>query len=103
MPQATTSGSTGFPPTCAGSLSGAAPHPTHAEEPMADLGNTSQAGTAHKHKMSSWITVIVLIVASIVLGFAFVMQSLPLAIVGLVLGVIGVVLGITGKIMDDAH
>jgi uncharacterized membrane protein len=70
---------------------------------MADLGNTSQADTAHKHKMTSWITVVVLIVSSIVLGFAFVMQSLPLAIVGLVLGVIGVVLGITGKIMDDAH
>lgn len=70
---------------------------------MADLGNTSMAGTAHKHKMTSWVTVILLIVSSIVLGFAFVLQSLPLAVVGLVIGVVGVVLGVTGKIMDDAH
>ena len=69
---------------------------------MADLGDTSQANTAHKHKMSSWITVGVLILASIVLGVAFLVQSIPLGIVGLVLGVIGIVLGITGKIMDDA-
>ena len=69
---------------------------------MADLGDTSQANTAHKHKMSSWITVGVLIASSVVLGVAFVLQSIPLGIVGLVLGVIGIVLGITGKIMDDA-
>lgn len=70
---------------------------------MADLGNSSQAGTANKHKTTSWITVGLLTVASIVLGFAFVLQSIPLAVVGVVLGVAGVVLGITGKIMDDAH
>ena len=69
---------------------------------MADLGDTSQANTAHKHKRSSWITVALLTVASIVLGFAFVLQSIPLAIVGGVLTVAGVVLGITGGIMDDA-
>jgi uncharacterized membrane protein YoaK (UPF0700 family) len=61
------------------------------------------ATEAHKHKTTSWITVGLLIVASIVLGFAFVLQSLPLTIVGLVIGVAGVVLGITGKILDDAH
>ncbi len=70
---------------------------------MADLGNTSQAGTAPKHKMTSWITVLLLILSSIVLGFALVLQSVPLGVVGLVLGVAGVVLGITGKIMDDVH
>ena len=69
---------------------------------MADLGDSSQANTAHKHKRSSWITVALLTVASIVLGFAFVLQSIPLAIVGGVLTVAGVVLGITGGIMDDA-
>jgi uncharacterized membrane protein AbrB (regulator of aidB expression) len=69
---------------------------------MADLGDTSQADTAHKHKTSSWITVGILTVASIVLGFAFVLQSIPLAIVGGVLLVAGIVLGITGGIMDDA-
>ena len=69
---------------------------------MADLGDTSQANTAHKHKMSSWITVAILIVASIVLGAAFILQSIPVGIAGVVLGIIGVVMGITGKIMDDA-
>jgi cadmium resistance protein CadD (predicted permease) len=70
---------------------------------MADLGETSRPDTAHKHKVTSWITVMLLVVASIVLGFAFVFQSIPLAVVGGVLGVAGIVLGITGRIMDDAH
>ncbi|TAL17573.1 MAG: hypothetical protein EPN99_11895 [Frankiales bacterium] len=70
---------------------------------MADLGDTSMAGTAHKHKLTSWITVAVLILSSVVIGVAFVVQSIPMGIVGVVVGVIGVVLGITGKIMDDAH
>ena len=69
---------------------------------MADLGDTSQANTAHKHKMSSWITVGILIVASIVIGVAFVVQSIPMGIVGVVIGIVGIVMGITGKIMDDA-
>jgi hypothetical protein len=69
---------------------------------MADLGDTSQANTAHKHKRSSWITVALITVASIVLGFAFVLQSIPLTVVGGVLLVAGVILGITGGIMDDA-
>jgi uncharacterized membrane protein AbrB (regulator of aidB expression) len=70
---------------------------------MADLGDTSQANTAHKHKRTSWITVALITVASIVLGFAFVLQSIPLAIVGGVFLLAGVVLGITGGIMDDAE
>lgn len=70
---------------------------------MADLGNTSQADTAHKHKLTSWITVLLISVSSIVLAFAFVLQSVPLAVAGGVVGLAGVVLGITGKIMDDAH
>jgi Na+/H+ antiporter NhaB len=69
---------------------------------MADLGDSSMADTAHKHKVTSWITVGVLVVASILLGLAMVLQSLPLAIVGGILTVVGIVMGITGKIMDDA-
>ena len=69
---------------------------------MADLGDTSQADTAHKHKRSSWITVGLITLATIVLGFAFVLQNIPLAIVGGVLLIAGIVLGITGGIMDDA-
>lgn len=70
---------------------------------MADLGESSMADTAHKHKVTSWITVGVLVLASILLGFAMVLQSLPLAVVGGILTVVGLVLGVTGKIMDDAH
>ncbi len=69
---------------------------------MADLGDSSQANTAHKHKTTSWITVGIITVASIVLGFAFVLRSIPLAVVGGVLLIAGIVLGISGGIMDDA-
>jgi hypothetical protein len=70
---------------------------------MADLGNSSQADTAHKHKATSWVTVALITVASIVLGFAFVLQSILLGVVGGVLLVAGIVLGVTGRIMDDAY
>ncbi len=70
---------------------------------MADLGETSRPDTAHKHKLTSWITVLVLVAASIVLGLAFVLQSVPLGVVGVVLGIVGLVLGVTGRIMDDAY
>ena len=70
---------------------------------MADLGNTSQADTAHQHQVTSWITVLVLIVASIVIGVAFVMQSVPVGIAGAVIGLVGVVMLVVFKVMDDAH
>ena len=70
---------------------------------MADLGDTSMAGTAHKHKLTSWITVLVLILSSIVIGVAFVVQSVPLGIVGLVIGLIGAVMTVVFKVLDDAH
>ncbi len=57
----------------------------------------------HGHKTSSWIVVGLITVAFIVLGFAFVMQSLPLAIVGGVFGVAGAVTGGVTGIMDDAY
>ena len=64
---------------------------------MADLGNTSQAGTAHKHKMTSWITVLLITLASIVLGVAFIDREVWEIALGGVLLVAGIVLGITGK------
>jgi multidrug transporter EmrE-like cation transporter len=70
---------------------------------MADLGNTSMADTAHKHKVTSWITVLILIVSSIVVGVAFVMQSVGLGIAGAVIGLVGVVMLVVYKVMDDAH
>ena len=70
---------------------------------MADLGDSSMAGTAHKHRMTSWLTVLVLIVSSIVIGVAFVLQSVPLGIAGVVIGVVGLVMMVVFKVMDDAH
>jgi len=61
------------------------------------------ADMAHKTKMTSWITVGIIVVAVILLGIAMVAQSVPLAIIGGLMLVVGAVLGITGKIMDDAH
>lgn len=57
----------------------------------------------HSHKTTSWITVAILVVASVVLGIALVAQSVALAVIGGVLVVAGVVLGAVGGIMEDAH
>ncbi len=70
---------------------------------MADLGNTSKANTAQKHAVQSWLTVLVLIVSSIVLGGAFVAQSILRGVVGAVIGVVGVIMLVVYKVMDDAH
>ena len=75
---------------------------------MADLGDTSTANSSRAaggpgHKRSSWIVVVLITISSIILGFAFVMQSIPLAIVGGVIGLVGVIMGITTGMMDDAH
>ena len=69
---------------------------------MADLGDTSQADTAHKHATTSWITVMVLVVATTLLGLALVLQSLPVAIAGGVLGLVGTAMAIRFKIREDA-
>lgn len=69
---------------------------------MADLGETSRPDTAHKHKATSWATVILITVACVVLGFAFVLRSLPLAVLGGVLLIIGGVLAFVYRLMDDA-
>lgn len=59
--------------------------------------------TEQKHKLSSWMTVVVIVVATVLLAFAFVAQSVPLGIVGAVVAFIGLVMGVAGGIMDDAH
>lgn len=70
---------------------------------MADLGDSSMAGTHGKHKASSWVTVALIVIASVLLGFAFVLHSLVLAIIGVVVGVAGVVTGAVGGILNDAY
>ncbi|MCW2726288.1 MAG: hypothetical protein JWN35_3209 [Frankiales bacterium] len=58
---------------------------------------------AHSSKPTSWATVGVLIVASILLGFALPLQSVVLAVIGGVLLLIGVVMGLAFGIMEDYH
>lgn len=71
--------------------------------PGPDTAPGQPAGGAHKHKTSSWITVVLLVLSSLAFGFALPMASLALAIVGAVLLLAGLILGFTGKIMDDVH
>ena len=60
------------------------------------------AGT-HNVKPTSWVTVVLIVAASILLGFALPMKSLPLAIAGGVVLLAGLVVGAVYHIMDDAY
>jgi len=57
----------------------------------------------HNVRVTSWVTVALIIVASIVLGFALPLRSLSLAIVGGVVLLVGLVTGAVYRIMDDAY
>ena len=58
---------------------------------------------SHNVKATSWLTVLLIVVASVLFGFALPMKSLPLAIAGAVVLVVGLVLGAVYRIMDDAY
>lgn len=57
----------------------------------------------HQTKMTSWITVGLITIASVLLGFALPLESLALAIAGGVVLLAGLVTGTVYGIMDDAH
>jgi uncharacterized membrane protein YoaK (UPF0700 family) len=57
----------------------------------------------HGTKPTSWITVLLIIAASILFGFALPNHSWPLAIGGAVALVAGIVMGAVFRIMDDAY
>lgn len=57
----------------------------------------------HNVKTTSWVAVVLMIVASVLLGFALPMNSLALAIVGGVLFLVGLVIGVVFRIMEDAY
>ncbi|MDP3713848.1 MAG: hypothetical protein Q8R60_15335 [Mycobacteriales bacterium] len=57
----------------------------------------------HTHKMTSWVSVLLIIVSSTILGIAFVAESVPLAVAGGVVGVAGAVMAVVYGLMDDAH
>jgi membrane-bound ClpP family serine protease len=56
----------------------------------------------HNVKPTSWVTVALIIVGSILLGFALPMGSVALGVVGGALFAVGLVLGGVFRIMDDA-
>ena len=58
---------------------------------------------SHNVKPTSWLTVLLIIAGSVLLGFALPMHSLPLAIAGGVVLVAGLVTGAVYRIMDDAY
>jgi hypothetical protein len=63
----------------------------------------AEAPQAHKSKTSSWITVGIITVGFIILGFAGPVESWALGITGAVVVLIGVIMGFASKIMEDVH
>jgi hypothetical protein len=57
----------------------------------------------HSARVTSWVTVVLIVIASVLLGFALPLQSLPLAIAGGVVLLAGAVTGIVFGILDDAY
>ena len=57
----------------------------------------------HNTKTTSWVTVVLIIIGSSLLGLALPMESLPLAVVGGVVLLAGLVTGAVYRIMDDAY
>lgn len=57
----------------------------------------------HRSKPTSWATVVVIIVGSILLGFALPMQSVLLGVLGGVVFLVGVVMAFAFRIMEDFH
>lgn len=57
----------------------------------------------HNVKVTSWITVALIVIASVLLGFALPMHSIPLAVAGGAVLLAGLVTGVVYRIMDDAY
>ena len=57
----------------------------------------------HNVRVTSWVTVVLVVIGVILLGLALPMQSVVLGIIGGVLVLVGVVFGGVTRIMDDAY
>ena len=57
----------------------------------------------HTVRTVSWVTVALIIVGSVLLGFALPMHSLGLAIAGGAVFLLGLVMAVVFRIMDEAH
>lgn len=58
---------------------------------------------AHGVRPTSWITVLLIVVAAVLLGVALPAQSLALAIAGGVVLLAGIIVGLVFGILDDAY
>jgi hypothetical protein len=58
---------------------------------------------SHNVKTTSWVAVGLMIVASILLGFALPLHSLPLAVAGAAVFLAGMVVGAIFHVMEDAY
>ena len=58
---------------------------------------------SHNVKPTSWVTVVLIVAASVLFGFALPMKSWPLAIAGGVVLLVGIIMGAVYRIMDDAY
>ena len=58
---------------------------------------------SHNARTTSWVTVGLIILGSILLGFALPMQSIVLGVLGGLVFVAGVVTGFAFRIMDDYY
>ncbi len=57
----------------------------------------------HNVRATSWVTVVLIITGSTLLGFALPMRSLPLAVVGGIVLLAGLVTAVVYRILDDAY
>ncbi len=57
----------------------------------------------HNVRPTSWVTVVLIVVASVLFGFALPQHSWPLAIAGGIVLLAGIVMGAVYRIMDDAY
>ena len=84
----------------------AAPHhpaspPGH--NPASPHGHNPASPHGHNVRPTSWVTVLLIVTASVLLGFALPMRSLPLAIAGGIVLVLGIIMGVVYRILDDAY
>ena len=64
---------------------------------------TDTAHHGHDVRITSWIAVALIVVASVLFGFALPMHSIPLTIAGGIVMLAGLVVAIAFRIMDDAY
>ena len=57
----------------------------------------------HNTRATSWVTVVLIIAASTILGFALPLKSVPLAVVGGIVLLAGIITGGVFRILDDAY